>query len=124
MGILSIPGTQSTPTINSDSERGFVEISGRSNPENSIEFFRPLMNWAEEYIKNPQEKTTVDINMEHFNSSSSKCLLGFFKLLEFVQRENKQIVINWHYEEDDDEMLEAGETYEALTGLKFTMVPY
>ncbi len=124
MGILSIPGTQTTPTINTDSEQGLVEIKGRSNPENSIEFFRPLMDWAEEYIKNPQEKTTIDINMEHFNSSSSKCLLGFFKLLEPVQRENKQIIINWHYEDDDDEMLEAGETYEALTGLKFTMVPY
>jgi len=124
MGILSIQGTQTTPTINTDSSQGLVEIKGRSNPENSIEFFKPLMDWAEDYVNNPRETTTINIVLEHFNSSSSKCMLGFFKLFEPVKKANKQILINWHYEEDDDEMLEAGETYEALTGLKFNMIPY
>lgn len=124
MEIIQIEGTLTTPTINADSKKGLIEITGRSNPENSIEFFKPLMNWAEEYVKNPSEKTTININLEHFNSSSSKCLLGFFKLFEPAHRANKDIIINWHYEDDDDEMLEAGETYEVLTGLPFKMVPY
>ena len=124
METLKIEGTLTTPTINADSSEGLIEIKGRSNPENSIEFFRPLMDWAEEYVKNPQEKTTININLEHFNSSSSKCILGFFKLFEAPLQVNKEILINWHYEDDDDEMLEAGETYEVLTGLPFKMIPY
>ena len=124
MGILSIPGTHTTPAINSDSNQGLVEIKGRSNPENSIEFFKPLMEWAEEYVKNPGEKTIINIELEHFNSSSSKCILGLFKIFDPVHRANKPILVNWFYEDDDEEMLEAGETYEALTGLPFKMIPY
>ncbi|KPK80771.1 MAG: hypothetical protein AMS27_16175 [Bacteroides sp. SM23_62_1] len=124
MEILKIEGTLTTPTVNADFDKGVIEISGRSNPENSIEFFKPLMEWAEEYIKNPREKTTIHINMEHFNSSSSKCLLGFFKIFEPSHRAKKEILVYWHYEDDDDEMLEAGETYQVLTGLPFNMIPY
>jgi len=124
MEILNIQGTSTTPTIITDVNQGLIEIKGRSNPENSIEFFRPLVNWTEEYVKNPGEKTTININLEHFNSSSSKCILGFLKLFDPVHRANKEILVNWYYEDDDDEMLEAGETYQVLTGLPFNMIPY
>lgn len=124
MEILKIEGTPTTPTITADSNQGLIEIKGRSNPENSIEYFRPLVNWTEEYVKNPGEKTTINIKLEHFNSSSSKCILGIFKIFDPVHRANKEILVNWYYEDDDDEMLEAGETYEVLTGLPFKMIPY
>jgi len=52
---LQIEGTAKTPTVNFDPS-GKLELKGRSIPENSIEFYKPLMEWLDEYEKNPQEK--------------------------------------------------------------------
>jgi hypothetical protein len=121
---LSIEGTSKTPTIITDSDQGLVEIAGRSNPENSVEFYKPLMEWVDEYVKAPGEKTTVNIKLEHFNTSSSKMILDVFKRLEPVLDAKREIIVNWYYEDDDEELLEAGETYESMSELPFLMVPY
>jgi hypothetical protein len=69
---LAIMGTPKTPAVRSDSIQGLLEITGRSNPENTIEVFKPIVNWVEMYVQNPGEKTTVNIQLEYFNTSSSK----------------------------------------------------
>ena len=117
---MSIEGTPKTPTVKFDSTRGVIEITGRSNPENSREFYRPLMDLLEEYIKNPGDTTTVNIQLEHFNTSSSKCILDVFKMLEGIYKAKHEVIINWHYEDED--ILEAGEDYKSFTGIPFKMI--
>ena len=58
--------------------------------------------------------------MEYFNTSSSKCILDVFKKLESIA--DSEVSIKWFYEEDDEDMLEAGEDYEAIIDLKFEMI--
>ena len=36
---------------------------------------------------------------------------------------NANIQINWFYEEDDEDMLEAGEDYESIIKVPFKMMP-
>ena len=119
---ISIEGTPKTPTINFDVAKGFLEIKGRSIPENSIEFYKPLVDWLEKYAANPQSATNVNIQLEYFNTSSSKCILDVFKKLEAINKGGSAVVINWHYEEDDEDMLEAGEDYQAIINVPFKMV--
>jgi hypothetical protein len=121
---LSIEGTTKTPTIITDPDQGLLEITGRSNPENSVEFYKPIMDWVDAYVQAPVPKTTVTIKLEHFNTSSSKMILDVFKRLEPVLDANKEIIVQWYYEEDDEELLEAGETYESMSELPFVMIPY
>ena len=121
---LSIEATPKTPTVLLDRDQGLFELKGRSNPENPMEFYRPVMDWADEYIKTPGQKTTVNIQLEHFNTSSSKIILDLFKRLETLLESKHEIIVNWYYEEDDDELLEAGETYESMSELPFVMIPY
>jgi hypothetical protein len=120
---LAITGTSKTPSVRSDSNQGILEITGRSNPENTIEVFKPIVNWVEEYIQHPGEKTTVKIQLEHFNTSSSKSLIGIFKRLEALKKEGRQVVINWHYDADDEDILEAGENFESVIEIPFNMIP-
>ena len=119
---LAITGTPKTPTVRSDSSQGLLEIKGRSNPENPVELFKPIVNWVEEYIQNPGDKTTVNIQLEHFNTSSSKSLIGIFKRLEALKKEGREIIINWHYDADDEDILEAGENFESVVEIPFRMV--
>ena len=120
---LAIMGTPKTPAVRSDTNQGLLEITGRSNPENTIEVFKPIVNWVEEYVLNPGENTTINIQLEHFNTSSSKSLIGILKRLEALKTEGRSIVINWYYDADDEDILEAGENFESVIEIPFKMIP-
>lgn len=122
MEALSIEGTAKTPTVKFDASEGIIEIKGRSIPENSIEFYKPLVEWLEGYSGSPLELTQVNVQLEYFNTSSSKCILDVFKKLEAIHKANNEVIINWHYEEDDEDMLEAGEDYESIIRVPFKMI--
>ena len=122
MEALSIEGTAKTPNVKFDAEQGFIEVKGRSIPENSIEFYKPLVDWLEEYGKTPAALTKVNIQLEYFNTSSSKCILDVFKKLEAIYKAKNEVIINWYYEEDDEDMLEAGEDYESIIRVPFKMI--
>lgn len=122
MESISITGTPKTPTVSFDAAQGKVEIKGRSIPENSIEFYKPLVDWLEEYLSTPAELTEVNIQLEYFNTSSSKCILDVFKKLEAIYKSGNEVVINWYYEEDDEDMLEAGEDYQSIIRIPFKMI--
>lgn len=119
---MNIEGTPKTPTVVMNPNTGVIDIKGRSIPENSIEFYRPVVEWLDEYIKNPQPNTVVNVQLEYFNTSSSKCILDVFKKLEVLKKNQKDVVINWYYEEDDEDMLEAGEDYESIIKVPFKMI--
>ena len=119
---LVIEGTPKTPTIKFAPNEGKLLIQGRSIPENSIEFYKPLIDCLDAYLENPGEKTVVEIMLEYFNTSSSKCILDVFKKLDKINSTNNGVTIKWHYEEDDEDMLEAGEDYQAIINIPFKMV--
>ena len=118
---IKIEGTPKTPTIHFDATAGLVEIKGRSIPENSIEFYKSLIDWLDNYLNSPATLTTVDIQLEYFNTSSSKCILDVFKKLEAIYKSGHEVIINWYYEEDDEDMLEAGEDYQSIIKIPFKM---
>ncbi len=119
---ILIDGTPKTPTIKFDSATGVFEIKGRSIPENSVEFYKPLIDWLDLYKETPNNKTIVNIKLEYFNTSSSKCILDVFKKLETIHKAKNEVEVNWYYEEDDEDMLEAGEDYESIIRVPFKMI--
>ena len=82
MEALILKGSSKTPTIEFNNNTGVLLLKGRSIPENSIEFYAPLNTWIEEYSGNPSGKTVLEMRLEYFNTSSSKCILDVFKKLE------------------------------------------
>jgi hypothetical protein len=99
-----------------------IYITGSSVPDNSIGFFKIVFEKIKTAIKDLEE-ITFEMQIEYFNVSSSKCLRDLFLILEEETLEKeKKINIVWKYEEDDEDMLEAGEDYQALTKLPFELV--
>jgi len=122
MDSIFIEGTPKTPNVSFDGEKGNLLLKGRSIPENSIEFYRPLVSWLDEYSRSPQPKTVCEVQLEYFNTSSSKCLLDLFKQLEKMSKNGNDIEVKWYYEEDDEDMLEAGEDYQSIINVPFKMI--
>ena len=119
---LVISGSAKTPSIDFNAASGRILLKGRSIPENSIEFYKPLNDWLDGYASSPVDTTVVDVRLEYFNTSSSKCILDFFKRLEQINGNSTEVTVNWYFETDDEDMQEAGEDYEAIVGLPFTII--
>jgi len=106
---LTIEETKYTPKIELDT-KGTISLVGKSYPENTFEFYEPMMTWIEEYFKTDTGKTTVNIEITYFNSSSSKLFFDFFDLLD-ENKDEHNIVINWIYDEENESAEEAGEDF-------------
>ena len=114
-----------TPFISFDAVGGNFELKGKSIPENSVVFYKPLFEWLENYIENPASHTTLNIQLDYFNTSSSKCIVDLFKKLEQIQKNGKGLAtINWMHNEEDDDMLEAGEDYRSIIKIPFNIVSF
>jgi hypothetical protein len=122
MDNLIIDGSPKTPSIEFNATTGSLLLKGRSIPENSIEFYKPLNEWLDAYAQGPKDTTVVDVRLEYFNTSSSKCILDFFKKLEGLHENGTSVRVNWYFETDDEDMEEAGEDYDAIVGLPFNIV--
>jgi hypothetical protein len=99
-------------------------MSGRSIHEDPAKFFDPLVVWIEEYCKTPQEITTVDIKLEYFNSGSAKYILTILQQLSRLSAMGLRLVINWFYEEGDDDILERGEYYASILDTNFNFIEF
>lgn len=122
MNNLIIDDTIKTPSISFNYEAGKLEMKGKSIPENSLEFYRPVFEWLDSYNQSPRPETDMVIKLEYFNTSSSKCLLDILRRLESLQLSGKsKVTINWFYETDDEDMMEAGEDYQALVKVPFQL---
>ncbi len=123
MNNLNIEETKYTPKIDLNYEKGTVSIVGKSYPENTFEFYEPVMKWLEEYFKsNAKETTSIDFEIIYFNSSSSKLFFDLFDLLEENKKTNN-IIINWIYDEENESALEAGEDFqEDFETLKINLI--
>jgi hypothetical protein len=119
---FSIQATQNTPDIEFDFKNGLLEISGRSIPENSIEFYNPLFSALDSYLDNPNDKTNINIQLEYYNSSSSACLLSVLKKFEKLNKERGNVTVNWLHEENDEDILAAGKNFKGMVDLPFIMI--
>jgi hypothetical protein len=109
MKAIVFEATYSTPAVNF-SEDGRMLIEGRSLPEDANKFYKPLIEWI---INLSIEAVKLDINLEYFNSASAKKLLDLLKSLD-ANSKIRSLIINWHYEEGDDSVLETGQIFEEL----------
>ncbi|HMR47110.1 MAG TPA: DUF1987 domain-containing protein [Bacteroidia bacterium] len=115
------PGIK-TPHITFDAANGSLEIKGKSIPENSIEFYKPVYDWLDAYTAQPKDQTLLTVQLEYFNTSSSKCLLDLFRKLENIHTSGKgKVNVKWLYEEDDEDIMEAGDDYQTIVKLPFSI---
>ena len=121
MDNLVIESTKKTPEVSFNAD-GRIRISGRSIPEDASKFYDDLFEWVKYFCQDPPHSTTVDIELEYFNSGSSKALLHLLRTLKEVVNRGNKLTINWHYEEGDDDIMERGEYYESILEIKFNFI--
>ncbi len=117
--IVIVP-TNHSPMVDFNHD-GRLKLEGRSFPENASSFYDPLIAFVSEL---EIMDVTLDINLEYINTASSKKLLELFRQLDSNEK-IFSILINWHYEEGDDDSRETAEIFEeSLDRIKFVYTEY
>jgi hypothetical protein len=124
MDVIKIKGTEDTPNVILDAGNNIIEFSGRSLPEDVVAFYAPVLQWIEEYAKSPNKKTEVIFRLEYFNTASSKILLDILLKFEDIMNDGHEVVVQWYYQEDDEDMQEAGDEYSEIVDIPFEMHSY
>ena len=112
------------PTVSFNSKTGICEISGESFLEDTVEFYRPLIDWIEEYIVTIKGPLALIIKLTYFNTSTSRSILDILNLMRDYEESGGEVVVNWHYDENDIDMEEDIDDYIIDTGLEINKIPF
>jgi hypothetical protein len=123
METLNIPATDDTPEVILDASGDF-QFNGKSLPEDVASFYDPIIDWISSYGENPLEKSIFKFKFTYFNTASSKMILDILMKLEELSEGGMDVKVEWHYEEEDEDMEEAGEEYSDIVEVPFEMVAY
>jgi hypothetical protein len=111
MNDFSIPGSQSTPAIQSDWEKGIVSMQGDSYPENSYELFHQVYEWIERFLGESAHPLNLELRLLYLNTSSIKAMMDIFDLLEAAYQEGRQVAVNWYYDIRNERVVELAEEF-------------
>ena len=120
MELLYCEGTEETPKIILDKQKGIFEISGRSLTETPSEFYKPALKWIEAYSKDPNPTTNCTFKLEYINTESAKSILDVLSAFEHI----KDMKVSWYFHEDDEDMEEVGEEFSELIEIPFEFIVY
>lgn len=112
--------TKRTPRI--ILEQGRIFIIGRSIPENPGEFYRPIYDWINSYVRINGHKTTIELGFEYINTSSTKWVYNIIKQIAGMKNLDKNVKIIWYYDRGDEDMCELGFILRSLVECPFYVV--
>ncbi len=123
--------TDLTPEIILAPEENKFIISGKSAPEDVRGLYYPVLEWMEEFVASVRKSSRYTdtnhlifrLDLEYFNSSSAKFLFDIFAHLKDLGNDGVPVDIEWHYDEEDTDLREAGEDLALLCELPFKYCP-
>ena len=115
--------TTSTPYLLIDEDKGYLKLEGRSFHENITDFFRDIFDWLDVYLTTDFGAFTFDLEMDYFNSATSKLLHNMLMKMDSFTTDENNIIVNWITTEDNEIIIECGEDLmDEIEELTFNMV--
>ena len=123
MEALHIEASEDTPKIYFEPDVEIYLLEGKSLPENAIDFYQPVFDWAQVFFNEQNIPSNIVINfkLDYFNTASSKQIAKLLRIIE-ISPSNENVTIKWYYDEEDTDMLKAGNRYNKLMDIQFEFV--
>ncbi len=115
---LNIPRTGTTPEIRWDPATAVLSIKGESYPENSFDFFAPVLQWLSTSLAD-LAGLRVEVAVSYMNSSSIQCMLDIFDALGDAHAIGKKVEVVWDYETDNPRALDLAEEFRSEVTFPF-----
>ena len=124
MNSLKIEATTFTPEINFDIENNTLSFLKVSKPANAIDFYGPVFEFIDNFEKvkvksKIAKELVIDFNFDYFNTATAKIIYELLEKFKKIQKQGVNIIINWYYHPEDDDLLEEGEIMSESLDLPF-----
>lgn len=120
---LNLSASQSTPEVSTDLAQGIMTMRGDSYPENSFEFFGPVLDWVEQFLAHESKPLRLELHLVYMNTSSVKAMMDLFDLLEAAHQEGKSVAVQWSYDPRNERVIEMVEEFKEDCTFTFDIVP-
>ena len=120
MKALILEAGQYTPKVVLKPEEQIFCFFGNSFPVNPSDFYQPILDWFSEFFKSYTltSELIIHFDFEYLNTSSSKQIAYMLMFFEGLPGKD-HILINWYYDQNNNDMLEVGEKYLGYANLRF-----
>ena len=103
---------------------GEINLKGNSILEDPKVFFEPVQNWIDDYLKQPEERTTINLKLEYVDTASIHGIQEILARLRVLKNRGHEIIVNWYYDIDDPELLELGEIMDTRLKMDLNLIKY
>ena len=122
MEALKIEAGKDTPKVNLDAQSGRLFFAGQSLPEDVNMFYKPILQWFDDYIQTPNASTIFIAQMNYINSASTKIFYIILEKLELLMEAGNSVHAFWYYPPDDEDLEELGEEYKSNIHIPFELM--
>lgn len=121
MNKLYLAPTSNTPEVDFDFPMRRLTLKGESYPESAAAFYGDILTQTSEFLtKLDNEALYIVVQLNYFNSSSTKMLFSFFDRLNQAAEAGNHVMLDWHHDVDDETILEFGlEVAEDFPAIEF-----
>lgn len=116
---LYLKGTEETPEIIFDKNKPEFRVTGKSYMEDATTHYIKVISWLEEYSKSPNTTTIFKFELEYVNTASSKIVHDILNALDNIFLDDHKVLVEWHYYEEDEDMLEMGQEFDEIYEVPF-----
>ena len=128
---LYIEATEFSPKIVFDIKNRKFELVGISRPEDVVAFYESIIYKTESYVESilNEENNLEDFvfnlrfDLDYMNSASSKYILQILDYFKKLYVKGAKIIVEWYYEDIDDQIFEDGEDLSDVIKIPFKLIP-
>ena len=80
------------------------------------------MDWLERINANTASQVTVEFDYDFLNSISHKKVWQILQQLKKFYNDGKSVKVKWFFEENDEDIMEAGEDLSELMNIPFELI--
>lgn len=131
MKFIDIKRTDKTPEIVLDTDKRLFQIRGNCLPENIREISSEVTGKYEQFListlsgcaeEERSDVFRVHFRMGYFNSAAAKFIADLIMISGKYTSKGLNIRLYWYFEEDDHDMLEAGEEISQLVNVPMEFI--
>jgi len=98
---LFVEQSDKTPLVDLNFMSGELILAGKSIPINAPRIFEPILDWVNEYVKNPKQTTNLRLNLEYFNTASSIWIAKIVKALTSISKPECVLILHIYFPVED-----------------------
>jgi hypothetical protein len=122
MNNYQIEGSNNSPAVIIDGNKGIVDISGSSDFEFAKYFYQNLSRWIHAFNLGSNKTRIINIRLTDINESSARWLQYTLKQLENSSQDSVTPVINWYYKRNNSLIMTLGEKCRMHLRLPFNII--